>query len=105
MTAPHVAAAAQFRRRRAAAARMAPLEHSGARDPGTGAIPRREYMRPARPRKPAPHVRLTIRARAGLPAPPTTALDDLRALWRDRPDLRPAINRMAATLTDKETSE
>lgn len=106
MTAPHREAAAQFRRRRAAAARMAPLEPNGERDPGNGGLPRREHMpRPARPRKPAPHVRAIVYARAGRTAPPPGAtLDDLRTAWRIRPELRTRLSRMARAI-DQQSKE
>ena len=100
MTAPHTALFDGLRRRAAAAARLEPLEHSGARDPGNGMVPRREYIEHRPARRADPTIRAVVAARAGgHTVPATVTVNDLRALWRLRPELRPALTRMADHLT------
>lgn len=99
MTAPHTALFDGLRRRADAADRLEPLD-DGTRDPGSGAIPYREYI----PRRPVyradPTIRAIVAARAGgHTVPATVTVDDLRTLWRQRPELRPALARMAGQLT------
>lgn len=97
--ADHRAMAAQLAARADAAARCVPLE-DGTRDPGPGAIPHRD--RPLVSRRPpaAPHARLIVAARGGgHHVPHGTTHEALRTVWQARPELRTAIERMAANIT------
>lgn len=98
--ADHRAMAAQLAARADAAARLVPLE-SGERDPGPGTTPRRP---PAARRPPAGrHARLIAAARGGGHyLPDGTTHEDLRAVWRARRDLRPAIEALASQMTTTE---
>ena len=99
----HLAVAAQLAARAAAAERCEPLE-GGARDPGPGAtLPRRERLPAGRRPPAASHARLIAAARAGGHyVPPDATHEDLRAVWRARRDLRPAIEAMASQITTTE---
>ena len=100
--ADHRAMAAQLAARAAAAERCEPLE-DGTRDPGTGFVPRRDHL-PVSRRPPAGrHARLIAAARGGGHyLPHGTTHEDLRAVWRARRDLRPAIEALASQMTTTE---
>ena len=99
----HLAVAAQLAARADAAARLVPLE-DGARDPGPGSTPRRDRLPVSRRPPAAPHARIIAAARGGGHyLPHGTTHEGLRAVWHARPELRTAIERMAANLsTEKE---
>ena len=99
----HLAVAAQLAARADAAARLVPLE-SGERDPGPGATPHRDRLPVSRRPPAAPHARIIAAARGGgHHVPHGTTHEGLRAVWHARPELRAAIERMAANLsTEKE---
>lgn len=95
----HLAVAAQLTARADAAARLVPLE-SGERDPGPGATPHRDRLPVSRRPPAAPHARIIAAARGGgHHVPHDTTHEGLRAVWHARPELRAAIERMAAQLT------
>ena len=84
----HLAVAAQLAARAAAAERCVPLD-DGARDPGPGAIPRRERLPISRRPPAAPHARIIAAARGGGHyVPHGTTRDELRIVWHARPELR-----------------
>lgn len=96
----HLAMAAQLAARADAAERCAPLE-TGARDPGAGTIPRREHVPASRRPPAAPHARIVAAARGGgHVVPDGTTHEGLRAVWHARPELRQAIESMAAKLAE-----
>ena len=108
MTALHREAAAGWRRRREAAQRLPALD-DGRRDPGTGHLPRREYLAPSRRLTSSPESRLAVwlRAPGRLPVPPGVDVDTARRVWQNRPDLRTAaLYWLGATLAQltKETT-
>lgn len=99
----HLAMAAELAARADAAERCEPLEHSGARDPGPGTVPRREHLPASRRPPAAPHARIVAAARGGgHVVPDGTTREGLRTVWHARPELRRAIERMAAKLTTEE---
>ena len=98
----HLAVAAQLTARADAAARLVPLE-SGERDPGPGATPHRDRLPVSRRPPAAPHARIIAAARGGGHyLPHGTTHEDLRAVWRARRDLRPAIEALASQMTTTE---
>ena len=102
--ADHRAMAAQLAARKAAAARSEPLEHSGERDPGPGTIAHRDRLPSSRRPPAAPRARIIAAARGGGHyLPHGTTHEGLRAVWHARPELRDAVEKMAANLsTEKE---
>ena len=101
--ADHRAMAAQLAARADAAERCEPLEHSGKRDPGPGTIARRDHLPVSRRPPAASHARIVAAARGGGHyLPDGTTHEDLRAVWRARRDLRPAIEALASQMTTTE---
>ena len=98
--ADHRAMAAQLAARADAAERLVPLEHSGVRDPGPGIALRRDRLPVSRRPPAAPRARIIAAARGGGHyLPDGTTHEDLRAVWRARRDLRPAIEALASQIT------
>lgn len=95
----HLAMAAELAARADAAERCEPLE-TGVRDPGVGTIPHRDRLPVSRRPPAAPHARIVAAARGGgHVVPDGTTHEGLRTVWHERPELRKAIERMAANLT------